>query len=196
MSLTGRHRRSKRKLTTANRETVKGHGIHKKISWVRNLLLPVPFRYKNFDIKNDKNRLQHKIVQCFSFLINGLNLGILLDLSTNQHIYSIQLYFSQRGLDWLRYDWKVHRQFLNSQQDLEFFNWLNQEYDSIFIHEKIKLQKMITKSCELKILVEKEIIQKAQQMIISTFTRKNYAFKHFSLISLSTFSSQIIFNHS
>ncbi len=35
-------------------------------------------------------------------------------------------------------------------KDLEFFNWLNQEYDSIFIHDKIKLQKMITKSCEIK----------------------------------------------
>ena len=35
-------------------------------------------------------------------------------------------------------------------KDLEFFNWLNQEYESIFIHDKIKLQKMITKSCEIK----------------------------------------------
>ncbi len=68
-------------------------------------------------------------------------------------------------------------------KDLEFFNWLNQEYDSIFIHDKIKLQKMITKSCEIKAEVikndEKEGGKRALLNLGHTFAHAIESFGNF-----------------
>ena len=67
--------------------------------------------------------------------------------------------------------------------DLEFFNWLNQEYDSIFIHDKIKLQKMITKSCEIKAKIikndEKEGGKRALLNLGHTFAHAIESFGNF-----------------
>ena len=68
-------------------------------------------------------------------------------------------------------------------KDLEFFNWLNQEYDSIFIHDKIKLQKMITKSCEIKAKIikndEKEGGKRALLNLGHTFAHAIESFGNF-----------------
>jgi 3-dehydroquinate synthase len=68
-------------------------------------------------------------------------------------------------------------------KDLEFFNWLNQEYDSIFIYEKIKLQKMITKSCEIKAKIikndEKEGGKRALLNLGHTFAHAIESFGNF-----------------
>ena len=68
-------------------------------------------------------------------------------------------------------------------KDLEFFNWLNQEYDSIFIHDKIKLQKMITKSCEIKAKIikndEKEGGKRALLNLGHTFAHAIECFGNF-----------------
>ena len=68
-------------------------------------------------------------------------------------------------------------------KDLEFFNWLNQEYDSIFIHDKIKLQKMITKSCEIKAEIikndEKEGGKRALLNLGHTFAHAIESFGNF-----------------
>ena len=68
-------------------------------------------------------------------------------------------------------------------KDLEFFNWLNQEYDSIFIHNKIKLQKMITKSCEIKAKIikndEKEGGKRALLNLGHTFAHAIESFGNF-----------------
>ena len=67
--------------------------------------------------------------------------------------------------------------------DLEFFNWLNQEYDSIFIYDKIKLQKMITKSCEIKAEIikndEKEGGKRALLNLGHTFAHAIESFGNF-----------------
>ena len=67
--------------------------------------------------------------------------------------------------------------------DLEFFNWLNQEYDSIFIYDKIKLQKMITKSCEIKAKIikndEKEGGKRALLNLGHTFAHAIESFGNF-----------------
>ena len=68
-------------------------------------------------------------------------------------------------------------------KDLEFFNWLNQEYDSIFIYDKIKLQKMITKSCEIKAKIikndEKEGGKRALLNLGHTFAHAIESFGNF-----------------
>ena len=68
-------------------------------------------------------------------------------------------------------------------KDLEFFNWLNQEYDSIFIYDKIKLQKMITKSCEIKAEIikndEKEGGKRALLNLGHTFAHAIESFGNF-----------------
>ena len=68
-------------------------------------------------------------------------------------------------------------------KDLEFFNWLNQEYDSIFVHDKIKLQKMITKSCEIKAKIikndEKEGGKRALLNLGHTFAHAIESFGNF-----------------
>ncbi len=68
-------------------------------------------------------------------------------------------------------------------KDLEFFNWLNQEYESIFIHDKYKLQKMITKSCEIKAEVikndEKEGAERALLNLGHTFAHAIESFGNF-----------------
>ena len=68
-------------------------------------------------------------------------------------------------------------------KDLEFFNWLNQEYGSIFIHDKIKLQKMITKSCEIKAKIikndEKEGGKRALLNLGHTFAHAIESFGNF-----------------
>ena len=68
-------------------------------------------------------------------------------------------------------------------KDLEFFNWLNQEYDSIFIYDKIKLQKMITKSCEIKAKIikndEKEGGNRALLNLGHTFAHAIESFGNF-----------------
>ena len=68
-------------------------------------------------------------------------------------------------------------------KDLEFFNWLNQEYDSIFIYDKIKLQKMITKSCEIKAEIikndEKEGAERAILNLGHTFAHAIESFGNF-----------------
>ena len=68
-------------------------------------------------------------------------------------------------------------------KDLEFFNWLNQEYDSIFIHDKNKLQKMITKSCEIKAKIikndEKEGGKRALLNLGHTFAHAIESFGNF-----------------
>ncbi|MDC3140193.1 3-dehydroquinate synthase [Alphaproteobacteria bacterium] len=68
-------------------------------------------------------------------------------------------------------------------KDLEFFNWLNQEYDSIFIYNKIKLQKMITKSCEIKAKIikndEKEGGKRALLNLGHTFAHAIESFGNF-----------------
>ena len=68
-------------------------------------------------------------------------------------------------------------------KDLEFFNWLNQEYDSIFNHDKIKLQKMITKSCEIKAKIikndEKEGGKRALLNLGHTFAHAIESFGNF-----------------
>ena len=68
-------------------------------------------------------------------------------------------------------------------KDLEFFNWLNQEYDSIFIHDKIKLQTMITKSCEIKADIikndEKEGAERALLNLGHTFAHAIESFGNF-----------------
>ncbi len=68
-------------------------------------------------------------------------------------------------------------------RDLEFFNWLNQEYDSIFIYDKIKLQKMITKSCEIKAKIikndEKEGGKRALLNLGHTFAHAIESFGNF-----------------
>ena len=68
-------------------------------------------------------------------------------------------------------------------KDLEFFNWLNQEYDSIFVHDKIKLQKMITKSCEIKAEIikndEKEGGKRALLNLGHTFAHAIESFGNF-----------------
>ncbi len=67
--------------------------------------------------------------------------------------------------------------------DLEFFNWLNQEYDGIFIYDKIKLQKMITKSCEIKAKIikndEKEGGKRALLNLGHTFAHAIESFGNF-----------------
>ena len=67
--------------------------------------------------------------------------------------------------------------------DLEFFNWLNQEYDSIFVYDKIKLQKMITKSCEIKAKIikndEKEGGKRALLNLGHTFAHAIESFGNF-----------------
>ena len=68
-------------------------------------------------------------------------------------------------------------------KDLEFFNWLNQEYESIFIHDKIKLQKMINKSCEIKADIikndEKEEGKRALLNLGHTFAHAIESFGNF-----------------
>ncbi len=68
-------------------------------------------------------------------------------------------------------------------KDLEFFNWLNQEYDSIFIYDKMKLQKMITKSCEIKAKIikndEKEGGKRALLNLGHTFAHAIESFGNF-----------------
>ena len=68
-------------------------------------------------------------------------------------------------------------------KDLEFFNWLNHEYGSIFIHDKIKLQKMITKSCEIKAEIikndEKEGGKRALLNLGHTFAHAIESFGNF-----------------
>ena len=68
-------------------------------------------------------------------------------------------------------------------KDLEFFNWLNQEYESIFIYDKIKLQKMITKSCEIKAKIikndEKEGGKRALLNLGHTFAHAIESFGNF-----------------
>ena len=68
-------------------------------------------------------------------------------------------------------------------KDLEFFNWLNQEYDSIFVYDKIKLQKMITKSCEIKAKIikndEKEGGKRALLNLGHTFAHAIESFGNF-----------------
>ncbi len=68
-------------------------------------------------------------------------------------------------------------------KDLEFFNWLNQEYGSIFIYDKIKLQKMITKSCEIKARIikndEKEGGKRALLNLGHTFAHAIESFGNF-----------------
>jgi 3-dehydroquinate synthase len=68
-------------------------------------------------------------------------------------------------------------------KDLKFFNWLNQEYDSIFIYDKIKLQKMITKSCEIKAKIikndEKEGGKRALLNLGHTFAHAIESFGNF-----------------
>ena len=68
-------------------------------------------------------------------------------------------------------------------KDIEFFNWLNQEYDSIFIYDKIKLQKMITKSCEIKAKIikndEKEGGKRALLNLGHTFAHAIESFGNF-----------------
>ena len=68
-------------------------------------------------------------------------------------------------------------------KDLEFFNWLNQEYDNIFIYDKIKLQKMITKSCEIKAKIikndEKEGGKRALLNLGHTFAHAIESFGNF-----------------
>ena len=68
-------------------------------------------------------------------------------------------------------------------KDLEFFNWLNQEYDRIFIYDKIKLQKMITKSCEIKAKIikndEKEGGKRALLNLGHTFAHAIESFGNF-----------------
>ena len=68
-------------------------------------------------------------------------------------------------------------------KDLEFFNWLNQEYDNIFIYDKIKLQKMITKSCEIKAEIikndEKEGGKRALLNLGHTFAHAIESFGNF-----------------
>ena len=68
-------------------------------------------------------------------------------------------------------------------KDLEFFNWLNHEYDSIFAYDKIKLQKMITKSCEIKAKIikndEKEGGKRALLNLGHTFAHAIESFGNF-----------------
>ncbi|MDC3116273.1 3-dehydroquinate synthase [Alphaproteobacteria bacterium] len=68
-------------------------------------------------------------------------------------------------------------------KDLEFFNWLNQEYESIFIHDINKLQIMITKSCEIKAEVikndEKEGAERALLNLGHTFAHAIESFGNF-----------------
>ncbi len=68
-------------------------------------------------------------------------------------------------------------------KDLEFFNWLNQEYESIFIHDKNKLQKVINKSCEIKAKIikndEKERAERALLNLGHTFAHAIESFSNF-----------------
>ena len=68
-------------------------------------------------------------------------------------------------------------------KDLEFFNWLNYEYESILIHDKNKLQAVITKSCEIKAEVikndEKEGAERALLNLGHTFAHAIEAFGNF-----------------
>ena len=68
-------------------------------------------------------------------------------------------------------------------KDLEFFNWLNQEYESIFIHDKNSLKTMITKSCEIKAEIikndEKEGGKRALLNLGHTFAHAIESFGNF-----------------
>ncbi len=68
-------------------------------------------------------------------------------------------------------------------KDLNFFNWLKQEYESILNHDKNNLQKVITKSCQIKAEIikndEKEGAERALLNLGHTFAHAIESFGNY-----------------
>ena len=68
-------------------------------------------------------------------------------------------------------------------KDFSFFNWLTQEYESIFNNDKNKLQTVITKSCQIKAKIikndEKEGAERALLNLGHTFAHAIEAFGNY-----------------
>ena len=68
-------------------------------------------------------------------------------------------------------------------KDLNFFNWLKQEYESIFNHDKNNLQTVISKSCKIKAEIikndEKEGAERALLNLGHTFAHAIESFGNF-----------------